>query len=466
MSTIAYQCPCCGAPLAYGAQSGKLECASCGNHYELDALEALNGPQAGETIQFDMSAPTFDAVEAAQMRSYICQGCGAELMTEETTTATECPYCGSAMVLPERIDGAVKPELVIPFTVTKEQAQQQFVRYFKGKKLLPNVFLNTRNRIAEMRKIYVPYWLFDCRTGGSTVYDAQKKYIRREGDCEVTYTEHYIVTRAGVMDFAHIPVDGSVKLDNKITESLEPYDLSAAVPFVPAVLAGAISDHADVESTDCEERIRQRVENSMEQMLRSTVTSYTSVALRKKEYHTEEAKVTPVLMPVWLLTTEKEGITYTFAINGQTGKLTCDVPVDPKKSIVWGFGVFVGVFALACIMLYSSGMMEDGMLLMAAIAAMIAGAGTVGVLTGQLKQAASVHSAGNYIVGDSFILHNCKDYYMHTTQTRRRIEQGPPQSVQQRTMHSAAMRYQQPPLRHRPQRPMPRSGQRPPRHRM
>ena len=423
MSTIAYQCPCCGAPLAYGAGSGKLECAACGNSYELDALEAMNESQETGSIQFDMPTETFDESEAAQMRAYICQGCGAELMTEETTTATECPYCGSPTVLPERIDDAVKPELVIPFTVTKEQAQAQFENYFMGKKLLPNVFLNSRNRIAEMRKLYVPYWLFDCRAGGSIVYNAEKKYTRREGEWEVTYTEHYYVSRAGMMDFEAIPVDGSVKLDNKITESLEPYDLSAAVPFVPAVLAGAMADHADVESLDCEERARQRVENSMEQALRNTVSGYTSVVPRNRSFHTEEGRVTPVLMPVWLITTEKDGTTYTFAINGQTGKLTCDVPADTKKSWLYGGGVFALVFALVCAAFYFMGSFENGTLVGAAVVALLAAVLVYGALVGQLKQAASVLGAGNYAVKDSFQLFNRRDYYLHTTQTRRRIEQ-------------------------------------------
>ena len=423
MSTVAYQCPCCGAPLAYGAGSGKLECASCGNSYELDALEAMNESQETGSIQFDIPTETFDESEAAQMRAYICSSCGAELMTEETTTATECPYCGSLTVLPERIDNAVKPERVIPFTVTKEQAQAQFENYFKGKKLLPNVFLNTRNRIAEMRKLYVPYWLFDCRAAGSVVYNAEKRYTRREGDWEVTYTEHYFVSRAGMMDFEAIPVDGSVKLDNKITESLEPYDLSAAVPFVPAVLAGAMADHADVESTDCEERARQRVENSMENALRSTVSGYTSVIPRNRSFHTEEAKVTPVLMPVWLITTEKDGTTYTFAINGQTGKLTCDVPADTAKSWIWGGGTFAGVFALMCAIFYFMGNLANGTLVAAAVIALIAAFVVYGSLLGQLKQAASVLGASNYVVKDSFRLFIRRDHYLYTTQTRRKIEQ-------------------------------------------
>lgn len=423
MSTIAYQCPCCGAPLAYSRRSGKLKCKACENSYELDALEAMNTSSEQGGIQFDMPSETFDAQEAAQMRSYICQACGAELMTEETTTATECPYCGSPTILPERIEGGVKPEKVIPFIVEKEQAQQMFEDYFKGKKLLPNVFLNSRNRIAEMQKLYVPYWLFDCRAGGSVTYNAQKKHTHREGDWEVTYTEHYLVSRSGMMDFAHIPVDGSAKLDNKITESLEPYDMSDAVDFAPAVLAGALADHADVESADCEERARARVESSMEQALRNTVSGYTSVTPSTKNFYTENGSVTPVLMPVWLITTEKEGNTYTFAINGQTGKLTCDVPADTKKSLLWGGGVFAGVFALACAISYLAGMPMDSMLMIAAIAAVIATVITIGVLMGQLKQAVSAHGAGDYIVKNSFELHARGDHYLHTTQTRRKIEQ-------------------------------------------
>ena len=65
-------------------------------------------------------------------------------------------------------------------------------------------------------------------------------------------------------------------------------------------------------------------------------------------------------------------------------------------------------------------------MLIAAIISLIAGAGTVGALIGQLKQAASVHGATNYIVQNSFDLHVRRDYHLHTTQTRRMIAQQPP----------------------------------------
>ena len=423
MSTATYTCPCCGAPLSFSGESGKLECASCGNSYELDAIQALTSAESVDRLEFENQAESFDASEAAQMQAYICKGCGAELLTEDTTTATECPYCGSPTILPERIEGGVKPEKVIPFKVTKEEAQKQFEEYFKGKRLLPNVFLQSRNRIAEMRKLYVPYWLFDCEARANIVYDAEKRSTERRGEWEITHTRHYLVQRSGRMAFDSIPVDGSEKLDNRITESLEPYDLSAAVPFQPAVLAGALADHADVEAADCEKRAVERVENSISQAMRDTVSGYSSVSERSRSIHSDNGTATPVLMPVWLITTQKEGKTYTFAINGQTGKLTCDVPADRKKSLLWGGGVFVGVLALIALVLALAGAIGSGTILMAVIAALIVALVVVGVLKGQLKQAVHESAAANYVRTDSFKLDVKRDHFLYENTERRKIEQ-------------------------------------------
>ena len=423
MSTATYNCPCCGAPLAFSGESGKLECASCGNSYEPDAIQTMSAGESIDKLEFERCAETFDASEAAQMQAYVCKSCGAELMTEDTTTATECPYCGSPTILPERIAGGVKPEKVIPFKVTKEEAQKQFEEYFKGKRLLPNIFLKSRNRIAEMRKLYVPYWLFDCDAQADIVYDAEKRSTERRGEWEITRTKYYLVRRSGRMGFDSIPVDGSEKLDDRITESLEPYDLSAAVPFQPAVLAGAMADHADVDADACEKRAVERVETSVSQAMRDTVNGYSSVSERSRSIHSDNGTATPVLMPVWLITTQKEGKTYTFAINGQTGKLTCDVPADTKKSLLWGGGVFVGVLALAALILALADAIGSGTILIAVIAALIVALVVVGVLKGQLKQAAYESAASNYVRPDSFKLDVKTDHFLYERTERRKIEQ-------------------------------------------
>ena len=428
-STLAYRCPCCGAPLAYDGSSGKLACAACQNSYDLEALEAVQATDAGEDIRFDVHTEAFEAEDAQQMQAYICQSCGAELVTEETTTATECPYCGSPTVLPDNIEGGVKPELVVPFVVTKEEAQKQFEDYFKGKKLMPNIFLTTRNRIAEMRRLYVPYWMFDCGAYGDIVYDATRRHVHRMGEWEITDVDHYAVRRSGGMLFEHIPVDGSQKLDNMITESLEPYDMSAAVPFQPAVLAGAMADHADVDAEACVDRVKQRVSRSMEDAIRGTVGVYSSVSVRSRNIYTKNGKATPVLMPVWLITTEKEGKVYTFAINGQTGKLTCDVPADGKKSFLWGFGAFVIVFILAAMLMMGMEMLDGFGMGMAGCIAMLAAFITVASLKAELKQAEFQSAAAGYVSNGSFALDVRSDHFLYRTTQRRRIEMNQPRKM-------------------------------------
>ena len=420
MSTASYNCPCCGGPLKFSGESGRLECAACGNNYEPEALEMLNVSESGEQISFERPKEGFRAEEGVQ--AYLCKNCGAELITEDTTTAAECPYCGSPTILPDRIEGGVKPEKVIPFVVTKEHAQKQFEDYFKGKRLLPNIFLNSRNRISEMRRLYVPYWLFSCDARADMVYDAEKVRTEQKGEWEITRTKHYLVRRKGVMRFENIPVDGSVKMDDKLTESLEPYDLSAAIPFQSAVLAGAMADHADADCDACEKRAVERVEHSVEQTMLDTVRDYDTVNERNRRIVTERGSATPVLLPVWLMTTVKEGKTYTFAVNGQTGKLTCDVPADKKKCLLWGGGVFAGVFGVATLILSLMEALGSGSLLICAVVAAIIALAVVGALKGQLKQAAQQSAAGGYIREGSFRLDVNADHFLYESTTKRKIE--------------------------------------------
>ena len=421
MRTASYNCPCCGGPLAFDGATGKLECAACGNAFEPETLEMLNASECGEQISFERPKESFQEVEEG-VRAYVCENCGAELMTENTTTAIECPYCGSPTILPDRIEGSVKPKKVIPFTVTQAQARNQFEEYFKGKRLLPNVFVSSRNRIAEMRRLYVPYWLFSCDARADMVYDAEKVRMEQKGEWEITRTKHYLVRRRGRMRFENIPVDGSVRLDNKITESLEPYDLRAAVPFQSAMLAGAMADHADVDCDSCEKRAVERVEHSVDEIMRDSVTDYDTVKVRTRRIHTEDGWAIPALLPVWLMTTVKEGKTYTFAVNGQTGKLTCDVPADKKKSLLWGLGVFAGALGIGALILALTKALGSGSLLICAVVAAILALAVVGAFKGQLKQAAQRSTAHSYILDGSFHLDIHTDHFLYETTTKRKLE--------------------------------------------
>lgn len=147
-----------------------------------------------------------------------------------------------------------------------------------------------------------------------------------------------------------------------------------------------------------------------------------TVKARSRRIRTEGGRATPVLLPVWLMTTVKEGKTYTFAVNGQTGKLTCDVPADKAKSLLWGFGVFAGVFGVAALILALIKALGSGSLLICAAIAAILALAVVGALKGQLKQAAQQSTAHSYIRDGSFCLDVNADHFLYESTSKRKIE--------------------------------------------
>ena len=94
MATVAYKCPNCASPLTYDGASEKMICAACDSQFAQEDIEILNAPEDSSTIDFATPTAQYSAADAAQMQAYHCKSCGAELITEGTTTATECPYCG------------------------------------------------------------------------------------------------------------------------------------------------------------------------------------------------------------------------------------------------------------------------------------------------------------------------------------------------------------------------------------
>ncbi|MBR0219663.1 MAG: hypothetical protein IJQ33_10700, partial [Clostridia bacterium] len=106
-----YKCPACGASLTFGSQSQELECASCGNSFPLDTIEQFESVQVENTTDDQLQwqyagGGGYTQEEAAHLRSYRCQACGAEIITDETVAATECVYCGNPSVMPQVFSGA------------------------------------------------------------------------------------------------------------------------------------------------------------------------------------------------------------------------------------------------------------------------------------------------------------------------------------------------------------------------
>jgi hypothetical protein len=154
------------------------------------------------------------------------------------------------------------------------------------------------------------------------------------------------LTRSAQAEFIGIPMDGSSKMDDTIMESIEPFDIRDAVEFNTAYLSGFLADKYDVEAKDGEERVRQRVSNTLDDLLSPSFAGYSSVIPSSKQLQVKHSKAKYVLLPVWMLHTKYQDTMYIFAMNGQTGKMTGTLPIDKKRQWSW-FGAVAGGVALA-----------------------------------------------------------------------------------------------------------------------
>jgi len=92
-------------------------------------------------------------------------------------------------------------------------------------------------------------------------------------------------------------------------------------------------------------RIEERAKNTAEDELRKTVFGYQSVTNVAGSFITENCDAKYALLPVWMLSTKWNGQNFLFAMNGQTGKLIGDLPVDKGKFFAWLFGIALPITA-------------------------------------------------------------------------------------------------------------------------
>lgn len=347
---IEYKCPCCGGKVEFDSGTQQMKCPYCETTFDVAAMLAEDAAQKEapqDKLDWEIPQTTWSDDEEG-VKVYACSSCGGQIVAEETTAATACPYCGSPVVMAGNVSGELKPAYIIPFQLDKKQAKEILKQHFTGKRLLPKSF-QTEAHLEEIKGVYVPFWLFDAEADVHTRMKATR--VRSWSDSRYNYTQtsFYAVERGGSIGFQRVPVDGAGKIPDTLMESLEPFDFSKAVPFQSAYLAGFLADKYDRDAQTSQNRANQRIRNSAVAAFRDTVTGYHTVTTEHSSVQYRDSKVLYAMYPVWLLTTRYEGNSYLFAINGQNGKIAGDLPMDKGAYWRWKLGLsaaFAGGFFL------------------------------------------------------------------------------------------------------------------------
>ena len=351
-----FKCPCCGGKVEFDSSLQQMKCPYCDTVFDVEAFteEEIKGrKEAGADTSMNWEKPAgakWAEGEAENLNVWICQSCGGEIVGDENTGATSCPFCGSPVVIQGRFAGELKPDFVIPFKIDKKAAKAALKKHLTGKKLLPKIFKD-ENHLEEVKGIYVPFWLFDAKADAKMQYKGTR--LRTWSDQKYNYTETsvFAVKREGQINFERVPVDGSSKIANELMESIEPFDFSEAVEFNSAYLSGYLADKYDVSSQECTGRANERIRKSTETAFADTVKGYHTVVPKVSSIQLKQSKVKYALYPVWLLTTRWKGKQYLFAMNGQNGKFVGNLPLDLgafwRWFFVWTGALSAAIYAIA-----------------------------------------------------------------------------------------------------------------------
>jgi len=356
---LEYECPCCGGKVEFDSSIQKMKCPYCDSEFDMEAMRSHD-----QALEQEQQAPQDDAWELEQqqfldeekegLKVYRCKSCGGEIVTDRTTAATHCPYCGAPVIMVGNLSDDLKPDGVIPFQLDKKAAIAALKQHMTGKKLLDKRFASD-SHLEEIKGVYIPFWLFDAEASGQARFRATRVRTWETPRERCTETSYYDVARAGKMSFRQIPVDGSEKAPDDLMESVEPFDYSAVVPFQTGYLSGYMADRYDVNADKCRTRAQERAKRSVENALRSTVSGYNTVTPEICNVRLEHPSAKYVLCPVWLLTSSYNGETYLFAVNGQTGKIAGNMPLNKKAQTLHTVGWTLGlgtIFSLLSLLMF------------------------------------------------------------------------------------------------------------------
>ena len=209
---------------------------------------------------------------------------------------------------------------------------------------MPKSF-SSGNHIEEIKGVYVPFWLFDGKAEARLRFHGTKERSYTSGDEQITVTEHYRVVREGSVAFEKVPADGSSKMPDAHMDAIEPFDYQGLKPFSTAYLPGFLADKYDVDAEACAQRANNRIRRSTENAFAATASHYTRLEPEFTDIRLLQGEVKYALLPVWLLSTKWSDQNFLFAMNGQTGKLVGDLPVDKGKFWGWFAGISLPLMA-------------------------------------------------------------------------------------------------------------------------
>ena len=314
MATM-FPCPSCNGQLKFSPSKNKLVCQSCGGSQYVDSYKPN------------------DQVHSSSIntRLYVCPNCNGEIQLIDNDGMEFCPFCGTQATMQENFSESGNPDFILPFFINKSEAIRKLQESTEKIDFVPDGLTDPKN-IDKIVGLYTPFYMYEYSISTDFTY---------KGNRTVTTDTAYIYEDADISgnveaNQIYIPFDASLSLDDKIVGKLGRFPVEKITPFNPNYLAGFFVENSSTDShlysTDSLIKCRDFLQNR----IAIKTDNFSPIQGNKSLQYTLEDNLeykncSGAYFPLYFLTTKhKNRVSYSI-INGASGEVYTDVPVDKKK---------------------------------------------------------------------------------------------------------------------------------------
>lgn len=313
-----YECPNCGGNLKFHIPSQQMFCAFCDSKFDPYAIQKETDTLDGDYFEANV---------------FFCPQCGGEMISGDNDATAFCSYCGSANILSSRIRREKRPKYIIPFQISKEKCKNAYKRRLRKAFFVPKELKNP-DFIEGFRGIYMPYWIYRISQKGRISLTGKKE--KRRGD--YVYTDYYDLTGELDAGYEGYACDASSGFYDNISQALGPYSIRKMQEFTPSFLSGFYAETADVNSEVYREDAEKLAVSATFEKVKTDrvfrkygIRDYNGDNISAWQLNTGCEATDSAMLPVWFMSYRNgEHIAYA-TVNGQTGKVVADMPVDEKR---------------------------------------------------------------------------------------------------------------------------------------
>ncbi|MDF1515103.1 MAG: hypothetical protein P1S60_14930 [Anaerolineae bacterium] len=337
-AVVDFKCPQCQATTAYSVMDGGLRCAHCG-YYEAPAQKTV-GKGAEE---FEFTVQTMAVQSSAQgwgesRKSLRCQSCQAETTLPPGHLTHSCPFCGSNQVLQQDAgQTSLRPRFLIPFKVDAE-ACKSIADIWLGSSWMTPKSLKSLASVAGFTGIFLPYWTFDAQSRAEWRAQVGHQETERYYDAASKSWKSRTKTvwrwesgRVG-QTFDDVLVSGTSSLSHVLLDRVGDFNAAELVPYEPAYLAGFLAQAYDIPLDQTWKTARELMREATRIACRSQAsTSQIRQFSMSLDFRDETWRY--ILVPVYVANYRFQDEVFQVMVNGQTGSISGQRPVDWAK--VW-----------------------------------------------------------------------------------------------------------------------------------